>query len=186
MQEGRLRADAQQMMKRRNQTMKEIIQHATYGEIIYEEGFWTGKKTLTVGGVVAKQVAKKDFMLGEEKTLIAIKGNWFTGISLCIKNETIEVTPKPMWYEIILAAIPALFMLTWGNSPALCAMFPVIGGGIGGAIGGLFTMLSLLYMKKTKNPLYKVLIGLGMAALAILIGFVLAVGFIMLLTSPKT
>ena len=38
--------------------MKEIVNHPIYGEIIYNENIWTGKRTLTVNGVNAQAVSK--------------------------------------------------------------------------------------------------------------------------------
>ena len=40
--------------------MKEIVQHPIYGEIIYNENFWTGKKKIAVNGVDAQPISKKD------------------------------------------------------------------------------------------------------------------------------
>ncbi len=152
--------------------MKIVINHPTYGTIIYDESFWTGKKTLTVNGTLCFAVSKKEFMIGDQKALIS--GNLFAGVRLSINQETIEISPRPTWYEIALAILPIAFLLTWGNSPTLCAIFPVVGGAIGGAIGALFSLTSLLLMKNAKSPLHKVLIGLGMFAATLLVAFVLA------------
>jgi hypothetical protein len=96
--------------------MKEIIQHPTYGEIIYTESFWTGKKMLTINGVQAKAITKTEFTIGEEKTLIALKGNFLTGVSIRMNEENIELTPKAKWYEIVISIIPLLF----GDRPKFC------------------------------------------------------------------
>jgi len=159
--------------------MKEIISHPAHGEIIYTESFWTGKKTLKINGVDAKPLSKKEFLINGEKFLI--KGSVYTGISIHVNNEPIEVSPKPKWYEVVLSLIPVLFLLTWGNSPDLCAIFPVIGGAIGGAIGALFSLTSLHLMKKAKSPIFKILVGIGIFALTLLVSFVLAILLIMTL-----
>ena len=159
--------------------MKEIINHSTYGQIVYDESIWTGKKTLTVNGVPAQPVSKKEFIVNGEKA--TIKGNIYMGLSICIGEEEIELSPKTKWYEIALAVIPLVFLLTWGNSPALCAIFPVVGGALGGAIGGLASIMSLLFMKKTNKTLIKVLIGVGAIAITILAAFLLALLIIMAL-----
>ena len=152
--------------------MKTVINHPTYGEIVYDESFWTGKKTLTVNGTTCFAISKKEFMVGDQKVLLS--GNLYLGIRLSIDQETIEISPRPAWYEIVLAILPILFLLTWGNSPALCAIFPVVGGAIGGAVGAVFSLSSLLLMKKSKSPAIKLLIGVGMFALTLLVAFVLA------------
>ena len=159
--------------------MKITVNHPTYGEIVYDESLWTGKKTLTVNGNTCSAVSKKEFLAGDQKILLS--GNLFAGIHLSINQETIEVSPRPTWYEIVLAILPIAFLLTWGNSPTLCAIFPVVGGGIGGAIGALFSLSSLLLMKNTNSIAKKFLIGVGMFAGTLLVAFVLALLFISML-----
>lgn len=152
--------------------MKITINHPTYGEIVYDESIWTGKKTLQMNGSTCFAVSKKEFLVGDQK--IRLSGNLFSGIRLSINQETIELSPRPTWYEIVLAILPLAFLLTWGNSPTLCAIFPVVGGAIGGAIGGACTMTSLLFMKNANSIAKKLLIGVGMFAAAILVSFLLA------------
>ena len=153
--------------------MQITVQHPVYGEIVYSEGSFTGKRTITVNGTVAKRVSKKEYLLGETK--VTLKGNSVSGIELQIGDELVQLSPKPVWYEIVLAIIPLLFLLTWGNSVSLCAIFPVIGGAIGGALGGVSFVLSLVYMKKQKSPQAKLLIGLACAAVTILLAYLLAI-----------
>ena len=160
--------------------MTQIIQHATRGTIVYNESFWTGKKSLTVNGVNAQSISKQEFLIDGERALIT--GSSFTGITLQIGGESIVLLPKTAWYEYVLAILPILFLLTWGNSPALCAIFPVIGGAIGGAIGAILSMTSLLLMKKSRTPIVKLLIGIGMFAVTLLLGFLLASLFLMMIS----
>ncbi len=165
--------------KEKETKMKLSVNHPTYGTIVYDENIWTGKKTLKVNDVTCFAVSKKEFLVGDQKVFLS--GNLYTGIRLSIGQETVEISPRPTWYEIVLAILPVAFLLTWGNSPALCAIFPVIGGAIGGGIGALFSMTSLLMMKKANSPLYKVLIGLGMFAANLLVAFILALALISLI-----
>ena len=152
--------------------MKEIIRHPVYGEIVYEESFWLGKKSITVNGIPAQSVSKNVFVIdGKNAT---VKGNYLTGVTLNIESETIALTPKAKWYETVLAVIPIVFMLTWGNSVELCAIFPVVGGAIGGFLGAVGGCASMILMKKQKNPLLKVLIGAGIAATTIFAAFLVA------------
>lgn len=159
--------------------MKEILQHPTYGEIVYDENIWTGKKTLTVNGTDAMALSKKEYLVDGKKAVL--KGNVYTGISLCIESETIDLSEKPKWYEVLLAILPFMFILVWGNNVTLCSIFPVIGGGLGGALGALGSLLSLLYMKKAKSPVTKVLIGLGACAVTALVAFISAIVYISLI-----
>ena len=156
--------------------MKEIVQHSIYGEIVYNESFWTGKKALTINGVDAKPISKKEYMVNEKRAIL--KGSFLKGSTLLIEGETIQLSPKAKWYEIILAIIPFLFLLTWGNSASLCSIFPVVGGAIGGALGGVGAVISLFLMKTQKNPIVKTVVGIIVAVATILIAFVLALAIL--------
>ena len=152
--------------------MKEIVQHPLYGEIIYNENAWTGKKVLTVNGVEVSAVSKNEYTINDKKAIL--KGSFLTGSTLQIDDETIQLSPKVKWYEVVFAMIPFLFLMIWGNSVSLCAIFPVVGGAIGGALGGLASVLSLLFMKSKKALLAKILIGVIATAATILIAFLVA------------
>lgn len=128
--------------------MKRTVNHPTYGKIVYEEKFWSGKNTLTVGGVEAEKISKRSFMFGGR--VAALKGNIYKGVKLFIGGEGIEIVSKLKWYEVILSILPFVFIMVWGNSPELCNIFPIVGGAVGGAIGGLALALSIWLMKKRK------------------------------------
>ncbi len=159
--------------------MKEFVQHPIYGEIVYNENFWTGKKTLTINGVCAQPVSKKEFTAEGRKFVII--GNSLMGVKIHIDNDIVEVSSKPKWYEIVFAVLPLIFLLTWGNSVALCSIFPVVGGAIGGALGAIGSMTSLLLMKKSKSLLTKLLIGIGAFVATVLIAFILALVMVTLI-----
>lgn len=152
--------------------MKEFIQHSIYGEIVYNESFWTGKKTLTVNGINSKRISKKEYMINEKTAIL--KGNYYTGVFLYIDDERIELSPKPTWYEMILSLLSLFFLLTWGNSPTLCAIFPVVGGAIGGLLGGVGLISSSFFMRKQKKPIIKIIIGIVSTFLTVFIAFLLA------------
>lgn len=152
--------------------MQKVINHPTYGQIIYEESAWTGKRTLTLNGTVANKIAKNIFSLNGMQ--IVLKGNATSGLVMLINGENIELYEKTAWYEWALSIIPFIFLLTWGNSVELCKIFPVVGGAIGGAIGGVAIIASIACMKLTKKPIKKVLIGLGVAVAAILVAYLIA------------
>jgi len=156
--------------------MKEIVKHPIYGEIVYNENFWTGKKILTINGVEAHPISKNEYMINEKKVLL--KGSFLKGVTAYVDSETILLSPKIKWYEIILAIIPFLFLLIWGNSYSLVAIFPVVGGAIGGGLGGFAAIMSLFFMKCQKSPLIKVVIGIVATVVVILIAFVLALVFL--------
>ena len=129
--------------------MRECAQHPIYGQIVYDEGLWSGKKAV-------------------------IKGNLYAGVTLCIENENIVVAPKPKWYEMLLAVLPLLFLTIWGNSKALCSIFPVVGGALGGALGGMGLCVSLLFMKRSRSFAEKMMIGFSALVATVLVAFALA------------
>ena len=156
--------------------MQEIIQHPVYGEIIYNESFWSGRKSLKINGVYVKPVSKNEYLINEKKAII--NGSFLNGTTLLIDGESIQLTPKIKWYEAVLAMIPLFFLITWGNNVFLCSIFPVVGGGIGGLLGGAGGALSLFFMKTQKKPILKITIGIIGAIATILIAFLIALAII--------
>ena len=140
------------------------VHHIGYGQIIYEESFWTGKRVLTINGnLLLKQKKNLYIMYDESETVTCrLKGNFLTGVTLYIGEDTIELIPPSRWYEIACSVSIMAFILTWGNSPALCRIIPVVGGAVGGAIGGLAMSLNLVLMKRVPKIRFKLLIWLGM------------------------
>ena len=151
--------------------MRECIQHPTYGEIVYHET-WTGKKSICVNGVNAPAISSKEFVI--DNKMAVLTGNLFGGVALDIAGEKIEISPKPKWYEMLLGILPFLFVLVWGNSKALCAIFPIVGGAIGGALGGLAICLSMLLIKRADSFFEKITLALGVLVVTALISAALA------------
>ena len=156
--------------------MKNIFNHPKYGQIIVTESFWTGKKNVIINGRSLQKNDKNSFMFKdeEETVLVFIEGNIMKGTTLFVNKEQYIITPKPKWYEYVLAIMIAPFIIAWGNSVPLCRIFPIVGGAIGGGIGGAFLVLSFYLMLKVRKPIYKVLIGLGMFALAVFVAHIVA------------
>lgn len=139
--------------------MKQALQHEKYGEIVYEENFWTGKKSIAINGVSLTKVTKKEYQMSDGTT-VTITGNFLQGASLIIDSEIIRLTPKWKWYEMILFVLPFALIMVWGNVVELCKIVPVVGGAIGGAISGLTSFIGLFLMRSVKPWWLKVLIGL--------------------------
>ena len=151
--------------------MKRTAIHPTYGEIVYTESFWSGKKTITINGTPALKVSKTEFLIyGEKATL---KGNVITGVTLNYKDESIMIVPKASWYEYVLALLPLIFALTWGNIPFLTAILPAVGGALGAGLGAAFMVLSLYFMQKYKSPSSKILVGICVFSCNVLISVIL-------------
>lgn len=154
--------------------MKVEFKNESLGLVEYNESFWTGKKKIVVNGKQLKKVGKNQYSYvnGEESIYAKINGNFFTGASLVIKGEVIEVVPKTKPLEWVLVIVPLVFILVWGNVPFLCAIFPMIGGIIGGAIAGGILAGGLIIMKKFKpfwakliTALIATIIAVGLCAL---------------------
>lgn len=165
--------------------MKSSVNHAKYGLIEYEEGFWTGKKILKINGVQLTKQKKNVFVLdGAEGALTCkLSGNILTGAYATIDGEVIQLIAPLKWYEIALTVFIPVFVIVWGNSPVLCSIFPIIGGAIGGAISGIAACVNLTLTKKISSTPLKLLAWLGVFVATILVCFVAAIIFIVLLAS---
>lgn len=157
--------------------MKQTIQHETYGEILFEENIWTGKKSVSIGGIALEKIAKKEFKLPDGGAAI-IKGGFLQGAVLSVNGEDIRLTPKIKWYEVLLCVWPFILTIVWGNVPALCAIVPIVGGAIGGAIGGVFCVLGLYGIRSVKPIWLKILIAL--ASFGVTFGICCGIGYAIL------
>lgn len=140
--------------------MKIKKNHPTLGEIVYQENSWTGKKSLFVNGKELERVDKTTFVYedGENKTNIKIEGNFLKGASLKYGNEKIQFSPSIKWYEIALSVLIVAFVCVWSNVVACVQILPILGGGIGGAISGIFAIACLLAMKAVNKVWLKLVI----------------------------
>ena len=141
--------------------MKCVVQHERLGEILYEEGAWSGSRSVSVNGQLLEKLDKNTFKLSDDEKL-AVKGNFFRGITVSFGTETVTMMLAFKWYEYILAAVPLVLILIWGNSRTLCQIIPIVGGAIGAAIGGVFFMLVLAVLRKVKRVPLKLLVALAL------------------------
>ena len=147
------------------------------GKVIYEESFWSGKKRITVNGVVLSKETKTTYMgfINDSLVKVTVVGNFLKGCALFVNDEYFTVSLPAAWYEYVLGLIPFILILVWGNSFELCSIVPVVGGALGGGISGIGSVGSLMLMKKTKNVLLKIAIGLGMLiatfAVCVMLGY---------------
>ena len=88
---------------------------------------------------------------------------------MTIHGEQIQLTAPVKWYEAVLSLLIFVFILVWGSNTSLCAICPIVGGAIGGAVAGVFTFLSLFFMKATNKLWLKLLIWFGCFAGAVLV-----------------
>ena len=157
--------------------MKIIVENEKYGTIEYNESFWTGKKTIYVGGKLLTKKDKNKYVYNGEEGEIVVKanGNSFSGLDLMIMGSRVEIIPKTSVLEYILAFIPLIVVLIWGNSVYLCSILPIVGGAIGGAIAGGASVIGMIFMKRNKNFLMKILVSIVALAITMLICFLVAV-----------
>lgn len=163
--------------------MRSIVQHETIGSIVYEENFWTGKKNIFINDTPLVKQSKKLFLYsnGIENKTVHVTGNFVAGTKLVIGGETIEMVPSAKWYEIMCSIFIFVLNMVWGNSVALCTIFPVAGGAIGGAISGLIAVANLLVMKSVKSVALKLAIWLAMIVVMLFLCFIAALLFVLLL-----
>lgn len=163
--------------------MKKRIVHPAYGEIIYEESIWSGKKSLWINGTALKKVNKTTYVLGEGDGAlqVAVGGSVMTGVALSIRGEDIWIVSKPTALDWILAAIPFMLMIVWGNNAQLCSIIPVVGGAIGGALGGfgmVYTMIALRERSTAAKLLTALLATLATFAVGALLGFAIVLAYL--------
>ena len=154
--------------------MKQTIQHEKYGEIIYGENFWTGRKSLSVNGVPLTRISRKEFQT-ENGGIGTVKGSFLFGACLLIDGETIRLTPKITWYEVVLCLLPFILIMVWGNTIALCKIVPVAGGALGGAVSAVLSCIGLLGMRYVKPVWAKILI--AVAAVGVTFGICCGLGY---------
>lgn len=148
--------------------MKQVLQHPAIGEIVYEESFWTGKKALAFNGAPLTKVTKNSFRT-ENGEAVNLTGNFLTGTNLVFGTETIGLTPRVQWYEIVLSILPFLFIMVWGNIVSLVEILPVVSGAIGGAISAVLSLVNLFIIKDIKQIWLKVLISIAVLGVTIAI-----------------
>ena len=160
--------------------MKVSVQNETFGVLTLDESFWTGKKNLSVNGVALQKSGKNVFEYEQDgqKYTVILKGNFLTGATLWIGDQTIRMTEKPAWYEIASSVFIFVFILVWGNVPPLIDVLPLVGGAIGGLVSAVCAFVNLFLMKSTKNVLLKLLIFVLCFGVTILLCWLIALAFL--------
>lgn len=119
-------------------------------EYIYDESFWTGKKTLTINGVKLTKRNRKTFEDTISGELYEIRGNYLSGLKI-VKDGYEIVLCKNTWYEWILACLPFLSIL-----------IGIFGGALGGALSGLFSaigaFINITLLRTNLNIIVKIIL----------------------------
>lgn len=131
--------------------------------LYYEEGFWTGKRTIVYDGVPLTKVKRNLYELrqGDAVEQFVIKGNQLIGVTITMFGVEVEVARKLYWYEYVLAAI--VF--------APCVLFGAVGGAVGGALG----FFNLVVIRNVDKIWLKIIISVQFAAISLLLSYILAV-----------
>ena len=155
--------------------MRDSIQTEKYGEIVIDENMWTGSKKVFVNGVRFNKVNKKTFVgsIGGAAVTALVTGSSFTGIVIELDGTKYRVSASPKWYDFLITLIWIPLYLIWANS-ALCAILPVAGGALGGAVSGLMAGIALVYAKRQKSIGVKLAISLGAFVAAVAVNFGIA------------
>lgn len=161
--------------------MKVIVTNEKYGEFVYEESFWTGKKELFLNGEKLEKNSKNVFFMSNGDA-VYLKGNSLSGVHITINGETFILLVALKWYDILLSLLPFILVLIWGNSRYLVNIVPiiggVIGGGLGGGIGGLFSGLgaaiNVFLSRNIKNIWLKIALTILVTGLTFLICYLIA------------
>ena len=151
-------------------------------QVEFHQNIWTGKKSISVNGTPCQKLSKKEFIYNENGTAktIQVKGNDFSGISLCMEGGEFRVTEPVKWYEYILAFTMFIIVMVMGNSPKIAEHFVVVGGAIGGGIAGGGAVLTLYLLKSVKNVWLKILIALGLTVGVVFICHIVALQILVL------
>lgn len=68
--------------------MKVIVTNEKYGEFVYEESVWTGKKELFLNGEKLEKNSKNVFFMSNGDA-VYLKGNSLSGVHITINGETL-------------------------------------------------------------------------------------------------
>ena len=133
-------------------------------ELVYEESFWSGKKTVTYNTTPLTKIKRNvfEYQDGEKTETFEVKGNSFIGVKINMFGRDVEVLRQLVWYEILLSVLVLL--------PGI-----LFGGMIGGFIAGVLGVLNLFIIRHLDKWYFKVLVTLGILAGEVLLLFVIGV-----------
>lgn len=137
--------------------MKVTVENEKYGIVEYKENFWTGKREISVDGKEYKHKIKNVYVNSSGEK-VKLSGSYFSAVRLMVIDTYVEVVPKTTAFEYILAILPFIVIILWGNAPYLCSILPVVGGIIGGSISIFAGMMEIKIMRLFKSFILKFLV----------------------------
>ena len=138
--------------------MKREITAPDGTNIYYEEGFWTGKKTIKVNGKTLIKVRKNFY--GDGDVEYRLKGNFYSGVELISPNKIYTIYEKLNVFEMLLSFIPLIMV--------------IIGGAIGAVFGVLASFAVVSVIRSTKNIWVSILTSIAASGVAFVLWFVVA------------
>ena len=157
--------------------MHKELEIENYGKLTINKNEFLGTIDIKLNGDSFNKVNKKlyKYRYNDEEIKAEIIGNGFSGSKVKVLGNVIELTTPVTWYGFIISIIPLIFSLVLGNmQPVAKSGFYVLGGGFGGALGGLALALGLYLdtltsLNKAKKLLF-ILIS-SVVTIGLLIGF---------------
>ena len=131
-------------------------------ELCYEEGFWTGKRTIKYDGVTLTKIKRNlyEYKNGESVEQFVVKGNPFYGITITMFGNNVEIVRRLTWYEIVMSVV--VFV------PG------VLFGAVGGVIGALIGITNLIVIRKVNKWWLQLIISLVFTAVCLVLSYVVA------------
>lgn len=131
--------------------------------LIYQEGFWTGKRTISYDGTPLTKVKRNiyEYKKDEVAENFEIKGNQLVGVTINMFGNNVEVSRKLTWYEIVLSVLVFL----------PCILF----GAVGGAVGGVLGFTNVMVIRSINKIWGKIIVSIEFIAISLLLSYVLAV-----------
>ena len=144
--------------------MKEIInnEQTKNKELVYEEGFWTGKRKITYDGIELVKIKRNlyEYKVEDKTETFEVKGNQLFGATITMFGNTIQLARKLTWYEILMSVL--VFVP--------CVLFGAIGGAIGGGLG----MTNIVIIRQVDKLYLKITFSVLFAAISILLSYIFA------------
>ncbi len=143
-----------------------------YGEIVYEEELFGGRKKVILNGTEMVKESGRTFVCpyGDEEIRGKLKGNILTGVRLKIEDDYIVLVKLAKWYEILLSVLIPVIIFAAGNR-----ILPLFDGAIFGGFTALVSAVamfpSLILMKKMNHIGLKIFVWAGVFACAVLLSY---------------
>lgn len=159
--------------------MKWEAKDLKYGEIVYEEELFTGKRKVILNGTEMTKEIGRTYVCpyGDEEIRGKLKGNIFTGLKLKIEDDNIVLVKMAKWYEILLSIlIPVIifgvnYLIIPLVKETVVGLFigPVIVGAFTGIVSVFAMFASVILMKKMNHIGLKIFVWAGILLCALLL-----------------